>query len=770
MVKCNDLLVIDLLFLLKSSEQSFWGAPLIIGPQGEDNTVLYGVARDLLRLRKKVGIEHAIIIIGREAISISSEATVSRIVGFLNRLSAIVIYEPQVAVVSLCRCLSSATRWVMTQNKVLFQLASKEFGVMVPDIAGGRLEVITVESLKASYGIRPAQVPSFLALTEGGKKPLFTKRQAIRLLEVHDDLKGLLQDLSVVSSRQMRRQLSANEKVLLDRVCEMELEEPARPDARLPGRQVEFIRDDENSAEVLREYGFWSLVRLLPRSPTMGVAVSAPKNREAAYKAIRNEAGMQELEALISKSQVCAMDTEASDKDSRSAALFGVSFSVRAGEAFYVPLTKPDLEGTSVEVIKVRLRKLFAGRTRFVGHNVKFDCVLLRHHGINMKQVFFDTMVAAYECFGDWKFFNLGALAKKLLGKDIKRYKEIVGGGETLLDVPFNELVEYACADADMTLRLYHRLEKELECRGLLEQFSRRTMVLLRALVDKECNGVRLDIKAVDRRRRAFVEEVEALRRDVIAQAGKEFDLDSPTETASAVRGISSIGEQVGRRVTLTQLEELAGTHSLPRMVVKYRRAQKRVRQLDAICGAVKSGRVFPIFSQVRWPHGSLSSTDPKICEPGGPLEPTVVIDRTIREQMDDSNRSLDILQKVTGDDVLKRDLRGGLDRPYRFGRDAAERELDQKDLLLSVAVGLSDAALCSRFLIDRVTAAGIRQALEAKYAKLFKWLDTYRGDAMTQGFVQHDGRRKYLEGLKSSDIDKRNKALRSTVRWLIKY
>jgi hypothetical protein len=101
MVECNDLLVIDLLFLLKSSEQSFWGAPLILGPQGEDNTVLYGVARDLLRLRKNVGIEHAIIIIGREAISVSSEATVSRIVGFLNRLGAIVIYEPHAAAVSL---------------------------------------------------------------------------------------------------------------------------------------------------------------------------------------------------------------------------------------------------------------------------------------------------------------------------------------------------------------------------------------------------------------------------------------------------------------------------------------------------------------------------------------------------------------------------------------------------------------------------------------------------------------------------------------------
>jgi DNA polymerase-1 len=446
-----------------------------------------------------------------------------------------------------------------------------------------------------------------------------------------------------------------------------------------------------------------------------------------------------------------------------------VAFSVKVGEAFYVPVTKADLEETATEVIRARLHKLFAGRTRFVGHNVKFDCVLLRRHGITVKHVCCDTMLAAYECFGDWEFFNLGALAKKLLGKDIKRYKDIVGEGETLLDVPFNDLLEHACTDADMTLRLYHRLHRELENRKLLEQFA-KSMALLRALAHKECDGVRLNIRAVHRRREALAQEAAALRSAVIAQVGREFDLDSPTETASALRGISPLGEQIGRRLTLTQLEQLVSAHSLPRLIVKYSRVQKRVRQLEAICRAVKNERAFPLFSQVKWPHGGLSSTDPRICEPGGPLEATAVIDRIIRERMDDSNRSLEILQRVTGDTVLKRDRRGGVDHPCFMGRDAAGRDLDQKDVLLCVAIGLSDAALSRRFLIGRLTAAGIRQTLEGKYQKLFKWLDTYRRDAMAQGFAYYDGKRKYLEGLRSSDIDKRHKAVRSAVRWLIRY
>jgi hypothetical protein len=769
MVAPSEVVIIDLSFLLESSEQSFYGAPLILGPQGENNTVLYGVARDLLRLRKRVGIGRAIVVIGREAAIVSNEATVAGALRFLRRLGVAVVYEPKATAASLCRSLSSAARWVVTQNRVLFQLVSNDFGIILPDVTNDELEIVTTDSLKASFGIRPSQVPSYLALTDGGKKALFTRRQAIRLLEVHDNLAKLLQDLSGVSSHSTRRQLSANKEALVGRLCDMRVEETASPAAALAGSDLAFIKEGEQSAGILREYGFWSLVRLLPRFAARGAPASPRITRDPAYKAILNDAGMKELEARVSQSEVCAIDTEATDKDPRSASLVGVAFSVKAAEAFYVPLVEADLE-LPTEVVKARLQKVLAGRTRFVGHNVKFDCVLLRRHGITIKQVFVDTMLAAYECFGDWEFFNLSALAKKLLGKDIKRYRDIVGEGETLLDVPFKELLEHACSDADITLRLYRRLKQELESRKLLQQFATQTMALLRTLVDKECNGVRLNIKAVHRRKEVLAREVDALKKAVIAQSGKQFDLDSPMETASVLRGISPLGEQIGRRVTLAQLEQLASTDNVARLIVKYRRAERRARELDAICAAVKDGRVFPSFSQVRWAHGGLSSTHPRICDPGGPLDPAMVIDRTIREQMDDPNRALDILQRVTRDNVFRKDSREGGDHPSFIGKGHVEQDLDQKDLVLSVAIGATDSALCRRFLIDRPTVAGIRQALEAKYAKLFKWLDIYRRDTLAQGFAQHNGRRKYLEGLKSSDLDKRHKAVRSAVRWLVRY
>ncbi len=176
MVAPNDVVVIDLTFLLKSNEQSFCGAPLIFGPQGVDNTVLYGVARDLLKLRRSVGIRHAVVVIGREANAVSNETSIDSIVRFLRRLRTVVVCDPKAAAASLCRSLSSASQWVVTQNTILFQLATGEFGVIVPDIASGALEVVTAESLKITLGIRPSRKETSPHKTTGDSASRGTRR------------------------------------------------------------------------------------------------------------------------------------------------------------------------------------------------------------------------------------------------------------------------------------------------------------------------------------------------------------------------------------------------------------------------------------------------------------------------------------------------------------------------------------------------------------------------------------------------------------------
>jgi DNA polymerase-1 len=486
------------------------------------------------------------------------------------------------------------------------------------------------------------------------------------------------------------------------------------------------------------------------------------------YRAVVDEAGLRELEALILKAGLCAVDTEASDKDPRKASLFGVAFSVREGEGWYVPVTQADLRGTSSQVVREWLRHLTRKEVRFVGHNLKYDYVLLRKHGIEMKRVHFDTMLAAYDCFGDWDFFNLGAVVRRLLGRTIKRYRDVVGEGQTFLDVPFKDLVEHACTDADMTLRLYHRLTGELRARSIEEEFKRETMGLLTTLGDKECDGVKVNKKAIYRTRQGWENDAAALRNAVISEAGREFDVDSKKEVASVLDERGLLGDGARRSVTPLQLEQLACQHPLARLIVRYQRARKRIKQLEAISGKIKRDKLFPLFGQLRTEHGCLSWTDPLLFDLDGALCRGAVLDEAVQERTADRETTLDILQQATRDPTLKRDREKEV-WPF-LGNEPPVEGADPRDMLISLAIGVSDAVLCRRFLIDPMMVANVRRAAETRYGRLFAWLDTYRREAVAQGFASHDGKRRYLDGLRSSDVDRRQQAIRSAVRWLIRY
>ena len=121
--------------------------------------------------------------------------------------------------------------------------------------------------------------------------------------------------------------------------------------------------------------------------------------------------------------------------------MYGGSLAVREGQAFYVPLIQSDLAGLRPDDVRARLKVALSRRLKLVGHNLKYDFTVLHRHGIDVQELHFDTLLAGHECFGDWDFWNLSALAKKLLGAKVLRYREIVAKGETFLGRPFKELV-----------------------------------------------------------------------------------------------------------------------------------------------------------------------------------------------------------------------------------------------------------------------------------------------------------------------------------------
>jgi len=187
----------------------------------------------------------------------------------------------------------------------------------------------------------------------------------------------------------------------------------------------------------------------------------------------------------------------------------------------------------------------------------------------------------------------------------------------------------------------------------------------------------------------------------------------------------------------------------------------------DTICKSEKNGKVFPLFSQVKAGHGSISSADPSLFEIEAGLQPEAVLDKDIRQRIPDESRALDILQQLTGDRALEKDRQAGKNE-FIGGEQSSLVGLRHTDVLVLLAIGASNAALCKRFLIDARKASDLREEVTGRYPRLFAWLEEYRRDIASSGFASSGGRRRYWEGLGSSDIDKRNRAQRSAVRWLI--
>ena len=264
----------------------------------------------------------------------------------------------------------------------------------------------------------------------------------------------------------------------------------------------------------------------------------------------------------------------------------------------------------------------------------------------------------------------------------------------------------------------------------------------------------------------ALAKAAAVARAVIVAKVGKQFDLDSLRDIDAVFRSLDGIRDRIGRQsLRQNQLEQLAQCDELARDIVQYQRLQKQQKQLESILRAERGGRVFPLFSQVKSPCGSISSSDPKLFDLQGGVAAGIVLDKEFHPHIADENRALEILEAVSGDTGLERNKRS---KKLVIDDELALAGINLTDSLLSIAIGLPNTALCKRFLISPRRAAVLRETVIRRFPKLFLWLDDYRRKVVSDGFASFENRRKHWEGLGSSDMAKRNKAVQSAVRWLI--
>ena len=770
MVNAKQAFLVDTTFILRSIADTFHGAPLLV-VDGKNHTFTFGFLRDLLLARRALGVTRGILVVGAEGHVAAADADVTAVVEFVKVLGVPVVYQPRRSVLDICSHLSDTGTHLITSDTKLIQLTTERLSIIRPK-ARNEYECLTPASVSSQVGVTPAQIPTFLALhnTENGRKKTgtLTRKQAIRLVELYGSLESIYANLDEITAAGIRDKLASGREAIMRTYLGSKVD--ASPvDVTIDVNRLDWRFENKRAARMLHAHRFHSLVRLLPLPDDVRPLASVQVRENNDYRAVQNRESLQELEAAVRGSEVCALDTESDDKDPRKASLLGVAFSVQKGAAFFVPVLERDLKGVSRDEVMASLQRVLNKQRRIVGHNIKYDALLLRRHGLTIRNMYFDTMLAAYDCFGDWDFFNLGFLTEKLLGKRIKRYGDIVRRDQTFLDLPLKEMKDHGCQDADFALRLYERLDKELSKRAIRDQFADTTMKLARKLAEFEFKGVSVYLKKLERARGDLLAAIAAVKERVWDRLGKKVDLDSSKALTEALKDHLNLGSAIGAKsLSSRRLVDLAISHRDVQAIVKYKRLRKQLKRIESIAAAAKGNKVYPLFNQVRSSSGRLSSSEPNLFDEDGLGAVRACIGPALRGFFPNRQKALDCLEAESKDVHLKSDRSGQRGGNKFMAKHDTMKGLDHDEFLLSVVCGESGPAISRRFMLERMEVDSACHDLRMRYGRLSQWLLEFRAEAAKRGYVIGPRGRKYLAGLQSSSIENRKKAADASVRWLI--
>lgn len=354
-------------------------------------------------------------------------------------------------------------------------------------------------------------------------------------------------------------------------------------------------------------------------------AKSEPEKKD--YRIIRTEKDLDKMISEIEKAGIVSVDTETDSLQPVEANLVGMSFSIKEKEGWYLPvmsrgLFSEDYLDSSVSIPKVKPFLENPGIKK-IGQNIKYDLLVLRRAGIELRGISFDTMIASYLVNPSERRHNMDDLAEEYLKYRTITFKELTGTGKNavpITEVPLDRLAEYATEDADITYRLYNVLKPLLERDSLVDLFEKIEMPLMSVLAEMEQTGVKIDTKHFEKMRKDIAAKLVEVEKRIYASAGQEFNINSTKELSTILfdkLGLKTVKKtKTGFSTDIQVLETLQGTHEIIDHLIQYRTLNKLqstyIETLPKLISPV-TGRIHTSYNQTVAATGRLSSSDPNL-------------------------------------------------------------------------------------------------------------------------------------------------------------
>lgn len=347
------------------------------------------------------------------------------------------------------------------------------------------------------------------------------------------------------------------------------------------------------------------------------------------YSLIDEIKSLSELVKRLESATHFALDTETTSENPLKAKLVGISVSLKAHEAFYIPLAH-EYEGVPKQLdMKETLNMLKAvfenPDIKKIGQNIKYDWIVLKRHGIDLAGVYFDTMVASYLINPSKRAHNLDQIALDFIGHKKITFEETVGKKKPefgFANVALEKAVSYACEDADITLMAHDVLLPKLLEIGVKDLFENVEMPLIPVLMKMETNGICVDRNRLSELSKHFEQQIEALEENIYSVAGMTFNIKSPQQLGEVLFEKlllpvkKKTKKKTGYSTDVDVLTELAQNHELPALVLRHRTLSKlKSTYTDALLEIAdqKTERIHTSFNQTVTATGRLSSSNPNL-------------------------------------------------------------------------------------------------------------------------------------------------------------
>ena len=684
---------------------------------------------------------------------------------------------------------------IVTGDKDFFQLVDDATGVRVfnPRDEGVWYDA---EGVKTKFGVAPEQVVDVLALMGDSIDnikgvPGIGEKGARDLIATHGSLDALLANAPSLTGK--KRELLTTHA---DAARESRTLLQIRTDVPLPDVDVSCFNyrgpNRQKCYELFSTLGFRSLVtEFAPTADTVG----------AEYSVIATDDAITSLIADLKSAGRFAMSVIGDCPGGMGASLFGIALSTSPRRARYLPIGHTALD----EPLALNPRAALAGLKDVfedpaiakIGHDLKFDLMMLEHEGIALDGLEFDTMLASYVLDATRSSHTIEEIALEHLGYKALTRDDICGTGQkaiALPHLPAAALLSFAGERADLAWQLAEKLRARLREEGLEKLFRELELPLVPVLADIERHGVRIDQQALAGQSSRIDAELASRSARIFELAGEPFNINSPKQLSVILFDKMQLptakrtGKTKVASTAVDVLEDLALTHELPKLILEWRALMKlKGTYIDALPQLVDSrtARVHTSFNQAVAATGRLSSSDPNLqnipirTDLGREIRRAFIADPGfVLISADYSQIELRVLAHLAGEEALVDAFRRGEDIHDRtalkvFGPESGldKHELRRRAKIINYALLYGKTA----FTLARdigVTPAVAQEFIDAYFGgfpRVRTFIDATIEQARTKGFVETMfGRRRMVPELNSRNGQIRQGAERMTVNFPI--